>query len=258
MTVVQTCALPICLPYDPNPDESVMEMVKRPRSNIPAVTHVDYSARIQTVRADDHPAFHSVIEEFRNRTGCGLVVNTSFNVNGEPIVCTPEDAYRCFIGTDMDALVLGDALLWKSNQPSRSLLPERPSPTSTSGSSSYPDDLLEALRRVFEETFLPVARELESSGELLGDWGSDDNTSMWRVYTPPGDLFEIAGVLHDSMAEPTQLARATLRHWQPGAVADAIEPTLVELLTIGRDHLALPDLGAEITPTVPGSAYIMY
>jgi len=87
-----------------------------PRSDIPAVTHVDYSARIQTVDREDHPLYYDLIEEFRRRTGCPLVVNTSFNVRGEPIVCRPEEAYRCFMRTEMDYLVLGSFLLAKSEQ----------------------------------------------------------------------------------------------------------------------------------------------
>ena len=88
-----------------------------PRSSIPAVTHLDYSARIQTVTADRNPRFHRLISEFERRTGCPLVVNTSFNVRGEPIVCTPTDAYRCFMRTDLDYLAIGRFLIAKSDQP---------------------------------------------------------------------------------------------------------------------------------------------
>ncbi len=87
------------------------------RSDIPAVTHVDYSARIQTVHQETNPRYHQLISAFKARTGCGLVVNTSFNVRGEPIVCTPEDAYRCFMRTEMDYLVIGDYLFAKTEQP---------------------------------------------------------------------------------------------------------------------------------------------
>jgi carbamoyltransferase len=87
------------------------------RSDIPAVTHVDYSARVQTVDARSNPRFHTLLKAFEALTGCGLVVNTSFNVRGEPIVCTPEDAYRCFMRTEMDCLVLGSFLLRKEDQP---------------------------------------------------------------------------------------------------------------------------------------------
>jgi carbamoyltransferase len=88
-----------------------------PRSTIPAVTHVDYSARIQTVRRETNPVYYDIIDAFRQKTGCPVIVNTSFNVRGEPIVCTPEDAYRCFMRTNMDALVLENFVLLKEDQP---------------------------------------------------------------------------------------------------------------------------------------------
>ncbi len=87
------------------------------RSDIPAVTHVDYSARVQTVHSETNPRFHKLISHFEERTACPIVVNTSFNVRGEPIVCTPEDAYRCFMRTEMDYLVMENILLSKSDQP---------------------------------------------------------------------------------------------------------------------------------------------
>ncbi|WP_170349859.1 carbamoyltransferase family protein [Ruegeria atlantica] len=86
------------------------------RSDIPAVTHVDYSARVQTVHAETNPLYHALISEFKQRTGCPVVVNTSFNVRGEPIVCTPEDAFRCFMGTELDMLVIGRCILRKPDQ----------------------------------------------------------------------------------------------------------------------------------------------
>ena len=86
------------------------------RSSIPAVTHVDYSARIQTVHEATNPRYHRLIRSFKAKTGCGMVVNTSFNVRGEPIVCTPEDAFRCLMGTEMDILVIGNHLLRKQDQ----------------------------------------------------------------------------------------------------------------------------------------------
>ena len=94
-----------------------LDKLKARRSEVPAVTHVDYSARVQTVDAPRHGRYHRLIDEFRRRTGCPVVINTSFNVRGEPIVCTPRDAYRCFMATQMDVLVLEDALLFKEEQP---------------------------------------------------------------------------------------------------------------------------------------------
>ena len=95
----------------------MLTVIKRRRSAIPAVTHVDYSARIQTVSRDTNPAFYGILKAFEKRTGCGAVINTSFNVRGEPIVCTPDDAYRCFMNTDMDVLVMEQCILYKEEQP---------------------------------------------------------------------------------------------------------------------------------------------
>jgi carbamoyltransferase len=93
-----------------------IEKLNVPRSAIPAVTHVDYSARVQTVHADTNPRYHALISAFRQRTGCPVLVNTSFNVRGEPIVHTPEDAFRCFMGTELDVLAVGDCYLRKADQ----------------------------------------------------------------------------------------------------------------------------------------------
>jgi len=94
-----------------------IEKLNVPRSSIPAVTHVDYSARIQTVHQETNPRYHALLSRFDELTGCPVLVNTSFNVRGEPIVCTPRDAYRCFMRTEMDALVLEHCLLLKADQP---------------------------------------------------------------------------------------------------------------------------------------------
>ena len=87
-----------------------------PRSSVPAITHIDYSARIQTVHADTNHRYHAVISKFKEKTGCPIVVNTSFNVRGEPIICTPTDAFKCFMGTELEVLAVGNYLLLKEQQ----------------------------------------------------------------------------------------------------------------------------------------------
>jgi carbamoyltransferase len=94
-----------------------IDLLNVPRSDIPAITHVDYSARIQTVHPETNPRYHRLLQAFKALTGCSVLVNTSFNVRGEPIVCTPADAYRCFMRTEMDLLVLEDCIVYKSEQP---------------------------------------------------------------------------------------------------------------------------------------------
>ncbi len=98
-------------------DPDLRVRVSVPRSTLPAITHVDYSARVQTVDEERHGRFYRLMRRFHERTGCPVIVNTSFNIRGEPIVCTPEDAYRCFMATDMDCLVVGDYIMLKDAQP---------------------------------------------------------------------------------------------------------------------------------------------
>jgi carbamoyltransferase len=105
------------LPQPSGDEMPMMERLKVKRSDIPAVTHLDYSARLQTVNQKHKPDYHKVIAEFEKLTGCAVIVNTSFNVRGEPIICTPEDAYRCFMRTEMDVLVMEDCILFKEEQP---------------------------------------------------------------------------------------------------------------------------------------------
>ncbi len=106
-----------CLDLTENKQVAFIEQINQIRSDIPAITHVDYSARIQTVSPESNKPYYDIIKAFDDLTGCGVIINTSFNVRGEPIVCTPEDAYRCFMRTEMDYLVLGSYLLEKDDQP---------------------------------------------------------------------------------------------------------------------------------------------
>ena len=94
-----------------------VEKLKVKRSHLPAITHVDYSARVQTVHKETNPRYYNLLKAFDEETGCAVLVNTSFNVRGEPIVCTPGDAYRCFMRTEMDYLVVENFLLDKREQP---------------------------------------------------------------------------------------------------------------------------------------------
>jgi carbamoyltransferase len=100
-----------------DPSKTGFDRLYELRSDLPAITHIDYSARVQTVSAERHPRFHSLLSAFKDATGCPVLINTSFNVRGEPIVATPEDAYRCFMRTEMDYLVLESYILSKKDQP---------------------------------------------------------------------------------------------------------------------------------------------
>ena len=106
-----------CLPQPSGDEIPMLERLKVKRSDIPAITHLDYSARLQTVNKSHKPDYHEVISEFEKLTGCAVIVNTSFNVRGEPIICSPEDAYQCFMRTEMDVLVMENCILLKEEQP---------------------------------------------------------------------------------------------------------------------------------------------
>ena len=105
------------LPQPSRDGMSLLERLKNKRSDIPAITHLDYSARIQTVNREDKQDYYEVISEFEKLTGCAVIVNTSFNVRGEPIICDPDDEYRCFMRTEMDFLVVNEYLFVKTEQP---------------------------------------------------------------------------------------------------------------------------------------------
>ncbi|HZL77485.1 MAG TPA: carbamoyltransferase [Candidatus Limnocylindrales bacterium] len=111
-----------------SPEVKGLDRLKEIRSTLPAITHVDYSARIQTVEREGHPLLYDLLLRFEQATGCGVLVNTSFNVRGEPIVCTPDDAYRCFMNTEMDYLIMGSFVIERTAQPqqkiSRRILPQ--------------------------------------------------------------------------------------------------------------------------------------
>ena len=102
---------------------SGLARLKQVRSRLPAITHVDYSARVQTVTAEQNPVFHALLKCFEAKTGCPVLMNTSFNVRGEPVVCTPDDAYRCFVNTEMDYLAIGNFLLERTVQPHAGVKP---------------------------------------------------------------------------------------------------------------------------------------
>jgi carbamoyltransferase len=106
-----------CIGLEDAASVPMRDRINQVRSDLPAITHVDYSARIQTVNPETNGRYYDVIKAFDDLTGCGVIINTSFNVRGEPVVCTPEDAYRCFMRTEMDVLVLEDYILYKDKQP---------------------------------------------------------------------------------------------------------------------------------------------
>jgi carbamoyltransferase len=237
--------------------EDLLPIVRQERSDVPAVTHVDYSARIQTLKEEHHPPYYQVIKGFERRTGCPVVVNTSFNVRGEPIVCTPYDAYRCFMRTDMDALLLGNYLLTKAEQPE---WPETKGHLEKQGRSVHeqiPRGFLKGLSRIYRREFLAAARSLGK--HAVPRIMSPDNrlSSTWSDFTAdqsPKAVFLIPVGIDSPDPSADIMARAIVESWTPGPVTNALRPVLVSLITLGRQFPASESLEED----VPESAYVMF
>lgn len=251
------------LPLDPagvGQDDDLLPVVRKLRSDIPAVTHVDYSARIQTVQREDHPEFYDMIRAFREKTGCAVVVNTSFNVRGEPIVCSPQDAYRCFMRTEMDVLALGNYVLVKGEQPA---WPEgkgeglENEDVSTAVAEKHPGQLLERLKELFHKDFWPAAERLRPQGAVLVDGDFRKKPSTWSDVTEPAEtraLFLLPEELNAKAPDPSRFASALTQSWTPGPAVDNLRPVVTKLIDAGLEYPVEADLGEEVSESV----YVMF
>lgn len=236
------------LPFDAR-GEDMLAIVRQPRSDLPAITHVDYSARIQTVSRDRHEQYYDLLCAFEELTGCGVLVNTSFNVRGEPIVNSPVDAYRCFMRTEMDVLVLEDFILFKEEQPE---WPEAKGHVEhdvvgAPGAS----DLSEELARLYRTELAPASSELSNSLYIAppSTNGSAPRRSAWvpnRIEETPARIFELdAGLQFPS--EPADTTRSVLSRWYSEAVARRLEPLMRKLLGLRADR---PEEKASVSSTM--------
>jgi len=244
------------LPFDRGDDEDMLEIVRMPRSDVPAITHVDYSARVQSIARQDHPLYYDTLKAFERRTGCGVIVNTSFNVRGEPIVNTPQDAYRCFMRTEMDALVLGNCLVLKEQQPP---WPEPKGHIDEHAVESVPLNpaLAAALTRLFERDFLPLAGPMNAGNgsPLLRPF--KNRTSTWEDHadpeTPEG-IFHYPSELLDDDSAPARLAAAITRQWSNRALAEMLTPLVAKLIKTGRKFADENELVEEVSESI----YVMF
>jgi len=241
-------------------EDDLLPVVRRPRSDVPAITHVDYSARIQTIRRDHHPGFYSLIEEFERQTGCAVIVNTSFNVRGEPIVCTPQDAYRCFMRTEMDVLALGNFVLLKQEQPpwpeGKGEGLENEDVTMDKGE-SHPEEFLQELSEVFSKDFWPAAERLKAAGRLRVNEEFRKLPTTWENAGEPEGLkplFELEKPLRESNPDPEAFAIALTNSWLSPDVAAVLRPVIARLVKAGLNH----QLSVEMDEKVSESVYVMF
>jgi|GEM_PF-6699 len=251
------------LPFDLNQlsqEDDLLPVVRQPRSDLPAITHVDYSARIQTVRPEHHPVFYELIKQFERDTGCGVVVNTSFNVRGEPIVCTPFDAYRCFMRTEMDVLALGNFILIKSGQPQ---WPEGrgeglENEDITKVKHVHVDETVrQKLSVIFDRDFWPVAQRLQLAGGVLIGRTASQPSSNWTAVTKPSNwqaAFEFPTAWQAGHPGPSQLANAVLSRWPAANAAQELTTVMTKLMEVGLAHRMV----AEVTDELPESVYVMF
>lgn len=252
MLLVADVAAERRLPFERSDSEDLLEVVRRPRSDIPAVTHVDYSARIQTIKQADHRNYYNLIDAFRQRTGYGVIVNTSFNVRGEPIICTPYDAYRCFMRTEMDVLVLGNYVLFKAEQPAWDEPKghdEHHKPDTANKDQETP--FTRALGHIFREMFLPLA------AEHTVDFDSNKG-SMWQpvMNASTQEQFEILPALDSAQPSPQRMAVAIVQNWQKTDKTQAFAGLIAKLLEVANAHAQQGE--SKVEESVSDAVYVMY
>jgi carbamoyltransferase len=238
-------------PLQPMEGEDMLPYVRQARSDLPAITHVDYSARIQTVTREDHPDYYAVLEEFEKLTGYGVIVNTSFNVRGEPIICSPHDAYRCFMRTGMNVLALGDYILLKEEQPP---WPEGAAEGLESEDAAkpeqnpHPEAFLKKLRQIYRETFLPAAREVHERRMHLE---FQRVPTSWSPLAPehPAGIFAMPPAMDQMKIDAAQFAEAVV-----SPELALLRPAITRALEIGLQHAPEED----IEETVSESMYVMF
>ena len=238
-------------------NSNLLSIVKQTRSDIPAVTHVDYSARVQTIRREDHPLYYDVIESFERRTGYAVVVNTSFNVRGEPVVCTPYDAYRCFMRTEMDVLILGNCLLMKDEQPewpeTKGHLEKQDSPLHQTS----PDGFMKRLRQIYQQQFVPIALALAGKRFSRISLAWTRGVTNWSDVIgdqSPKAIFSIPAGMDSSSPNADIMARAISESWTAGPVTDVLQPVLVNLLKLGQEYVTTETLEEDVSDSV----YVMF
>lgn len=216
----------------------LLAIVRQARSDVPAVTHVDYSARIQTVDAAVNPDFHRVISAFEKRTGCPVLVNTSFNVRGEPIVCTPQDAYRCFMRTEIDILVVEDCVLFKERQPA---VDDVVAAHATESASPAKTKQQRRIRNFYRKTLVPIAESLRGRDSTLFPLGPDESESWYVPFaTDTADFVDLAE--HDPLAALEDI-------WERENLPE-LAKLAPQLLDLAQSLDASSDVPSDVSPFV--------
>jgi carbamoyltransferase len=242
-------------PFELTDEQDLLQIVRKPRSDVPAITHVDYSARVQTVERETSPDYHALIKAFEERTGYGVVVNTSFNVRGEPIVCTPFDAYRCFMRTEMDVLVLGDRILYKGEQPE---WPEEKGAIEDDivvERTDRDDEMHDLLDRLFDELLVPALSDLPAD---VGGLEMSPSSSTWSdvdATVNQREVFDLGEGWDQEQPDHEATTQSFLKWWADDAATKALKGTVTGLLTSASEQRWLDESESD---EVSDSMYVMY
>ena len=232
--------------------ENMIEIIKQPRSDIPAVTHIDYSARIQTVEKNYHKKFYEVIKSFEDLTGCGVVINTSFNVRGEPIVNSPMDAYACFMDTEMDILLLEDFILHKNNQ-KKVNYKKRNNNFVNKYLQSDVKLIDKKLKKLYKNYFINKNGKKEIFNNIKNNkesfWSNFDNKK------PLIECFLIEAELDTKNPVPQKMAKSITKDWKNENLRKIFEPLIINMLVLAKKF---PIDEKSINDKVSDSIYEMF
>ena len=223
--------------------DNMIEIVKQIRSEIPAVTHIDYSARVQTVEPNYNKKFYQIIKEFENQSNCPIVINTSFNVRGEPIVNSPLDAFRCFMNTNMDILVIEDFILEKEKQSEKDIKRWK--------------IIKEEKKIITEKTFF--SKELNKIYSGIKEIRINDNLSSkgWTNYIEESNskIFEIPNELDSKNYNPEKMCDKVIEYWKDKKFASNMRSIILELLILSKKY---KDKKIQTTDKISENMYEMF
>ena len=237
------------LKFDQKNTDDMLKIVRQLRSDIPAVTHVDYSSRIQTIEKDDHKKFYDLIKAFDTLTGYGVIINTSFNIRGEPIVNSPMDAFRCFMNTEMDVLFLENNFILKSEQSKikgYDILSDYSNTVVNNNNDKY---LLNKLNKIYQNDFISLSKKVTESSK----YKKKARTTYWLNCSNQNDIekiFSIPNELDTLDPNPQKMAKSITKFWHNASFGKIFEPVLVNLLSLSKKYPLEEDINPEISDKI--------
>jgi len=235
------------LHFDKNKKKNMLEIIKQPRSDIPAVTHIDYSARVQTIDKEDHKKFYEIIKAFENLTGYGLVINTSFNVRGEPIVNSPADAYSCFMKTEMDILLLEDFILYKKDQKEIKL--KKFVKNYNNKNTNKEEKLInKKLKKIYKNYLLQYSKKPSATFK-----NENSKLTFWLDHQNEKDLNEIFIIdsdLDNLNSDPKKITNSILKKWRNDYSKKICEPLIVKLIILAKKFPLEENINTEVSDSI--------